>query len=149
MILFQIQANRQIMQNKSRSGRQWSVVWHLQCRKAFKTMAIFFYLINVTVINALHVHRANTDNLRTHVRCHFLRQLAVELVVQNCQKRRINFNTTTKIVKKRFMECASPGISRATNHSKLWALQRLSAEKRSKNVNKMQKMHQICMQWSL
>lgn len=50
-------------------------------------LAIFFHLINVSAINALIVHRANTDKLRTHVRRNFLWQLSVELI-RDHQKRR-------------------------------------------------------------
>ncbi|GBP30941.1 PiggyBac transposable element-derived protein 4 [Eumeta japonica] len=66
-------------------------------------LAIFFHLINVTGINALVIHRANTDKSSTHVRRHFLRQLSVELV-QNHQKRRLEVNATPKMVKKRLLE---------------------------------------------
>lgn len=64
---------------------------------------IFFHLLNVTCINALVVHRANTCNIRTHVRRHFLRQLAAQLV-QDHQKQRVIINATPKSIKKRLVE---------------------------------------------
>lgn len=66
-------------------------------------LAIFFHLINVSCINALVVHRANTNKSHTHVRRNFLRQLSVELVHHH-QKRRIEVSATPKIVKKRLLE---------------------------------------------
>lgn len=66
-------------------------------------LAIFFHLINVSGINALIVHRANTDKSRTHVRRNFLRQLSVALI-QNHQKRRLEVRATPKVIKKRLME---------------------------------------------
>ncbi|GBP04944.1 hypothetical protein EVAR_21160_1 [Eumeta japonica] len=63
-----------------------------------KPEIIMYYNSTKGGINALVIHRANTDKSSTHVRRHFLRQLSVELV-QNHQKRRLEVNATPKMVK--------------------------------------------------
>ena len=104
-------------------------------------LALFFHFLNVTCINALVVHKANTKNVRTHVRRLFLRQLATELV-ESHQKSRTNVNATPKIVKRWLLEVhglETPPAPPTTKRGRCYNCPRKSDRKVSTKCSKCKK----------